>query len=32
LLDLQQPERMDGENILEDFCNRIAAEIRPPEA
>lgn len=26
------PERMDGENILEDFCNRIAAEIRLPEA
>jgi hypothetical protein len=23
---------MDGENILEDFCNRIAAEIRLPEA
>lgn len=26
------PERMDGEDILEDFCNRIAAEIRLPEA
>lgn len=26
------PERMDGENILEDFSNRIAAEIRLPEA
>ncbi len=26
------PERMDNENILEDFCNRIAAEIRLPEA
>ncbi|MEP7095070.1 MAG: DUF3427 domain-containing protein [Flavobacterium sp.] len=26
------PERNDGENILEDFCNRIAAEIRLPEA
>jgi superfamily II DNA or RNA helicase len=26
------PERMGGENILEDFCNRIAAEIRLPEA
>lgn len=26
------PERMDGENILTDFCNRIAAEIRLPEA
>lgn len=26
------PERMDGENILEDFCDRIAAEIRLPEA
>ncbi|WP_026726734.1 DUF3427 domain-containing protein [Flavobacterium sasangense] len=26
------PERMDGENVLEDFCNRIAAEIRLPEA
>ena len=24
------PERMDGEDILEDFCNRIAAEIRLP--
>ena len=23
---------MDGEDILEDFCNRIAAEIRLPEA
>ncbi len=23
---------MDGENIFEDFCNRIAAEIRLPEA
>lgn len=26
------PERMDGEDILKDFCNRIAAEIRLPEA
>ncbi|WP_227006296.1 DEAD/DEAH box helicase family protein [Rufibacter latericius] len=26
------PERMDGEDILEDFCNTIAAEIRLPEA
>lgn len=26
------PERMDGEDVLEDFCNRIAAEIRLPEA
>lgn len=26
------PERMDGANILEDFCYRIAAEIRLPEA
>ncbi|RZJ68481.1 MAG: DUF3427 domain-containing protein [Flavobacterium sp.] len=26
------PERMDGEDILSDFCNRIAAEIRLPEA
>jgi superfamily II DNA or RNA helicase len=26
------PERMDGENILDDFCDRIAAEIRLPEA
>lgn len=26
------PERMDGANILEDFCNNIAAEIRLPEA
>lgn len=26
------PERMDNENILEDFCNRIASEIRLPEA
>lgn len=26
------PERMDGEDILEDFCNKIAAEIRLPEA
>jgi len=26
------PERMDGEDILEDFCNRIASEIRLPEA
>lgn len=26
------PERMDGVNILEDFCDRIAAEIRLPEA
>lgn len=26
------PERMDGADILEDFCNRIAAEIRLPEA
>ncbi|OOV17984.1 hypothetical protein BXU11_17445 [Flavobacterium sp. LM5] len=23
---------MDGEDILEDFCNRIAAETRLPEA
>ena len=26
------PERMDGENILEDFSDTIAAEIRLPEA
>jgi superfamily II DNA or RNA helicase len=26
------PERMDGADILEDFDNRIAAEIRLPEA
>lgn len=26
------PERMDGENILRDFDNTIAAEIRLPEA
>ncbi len=26
------PERNDNENILEDFCNRIGAEIRLPEA
>ncbi len=26
------PERMDNENILIDFCNVIAAEIRLPEA
>lgn len=26
------PERMDGANIMDDFCNRIAAEIRLPEA
>lgn len=26
------PERMDGESILKDFCNTIAAEIRLPEA
>lgn len=26
------PERMDNENILDDFCGRIAAEIRLPEA
>jgi superfamily II DNA or RNA helicase len=26
------PERMDGGDIQEDFCNRIAAEIRLPEA
>mgnify|MGYP001197141308 CR=1 FL=1 len=26
------PERMDGEDILPDFCNAIAAEIRLPEA
>ncbi len=26
------PERMDGANILDDFCNTIAAEIRLPEA
>jgi len=26
------PERMDGEDILKDFCGTIAAEIRLPEA
>lgn len=26
------PERMDGEDILKDFSNKIAAEIRLPEA
>lgn len=26
------PERMDGADILKDFCDRIAAEIRLPEA
>ncbi len=26
------PERLDGENILNDFCDTIAAEIRLPEA
>ncbi|MBC7759271.1 MAG: DUF3427 domain-containing protein, partial [Phormidesmis sp. FL-bin-119] len=26
------PERMDGEDILKDFCHVIAAEIRLPEA
>ncbi|MCM4155147.1 DEAD/DEAH box helicase [Gramella sp. AN32] len=26
------PERMDGEDILTDFCNVIATEIRLPEA
>ena len=26
------PERMDGDDILNDFCNAIAAEIRLPEA
>ncbi len=26
------PERMDGADILEDFCDLIAAEIRLPEA
>ena len=26
------PERMDEANILDDFCNTIAAEIRLPEA
>lgn len=26
------PERMDGEDILKDFCNTTAAEIRLPEA
>jgi len=26
------PERMDGADILDDFCNTIAAEIRLPEA
>jgi superfamily II DNA or RNA helicase len=26
------PERMDNADILADFCNRIAAEIRLPEA
>jgi superfamily II DNA or RNA helicase/HKD family nuclease len=26
------PERMDGDNVAADFCNRFAAEIRLPEA
>ena len=26
------PERMDGQSLLPDFCNRIAAEIRLPDA
>lgn len=26
------PERMDGQDILPDFCDKIAAEIRLPEA
>ncbi|NLX52313.1 MAG: DUF3427 domain-containing protein [Deltaproteobacteria bacterium] len=26
------PERMDGGNILEDFCDTIAAELRLPDA
>ncbi|MCF8254402.1 MAG: DUF3427 domain-containing protein [Bacteroidia bacterium] len=26
------PERMDGANILDDFCDKIAAEIRLPQA
>ncbi|RNA64756.1 DUF3427 domain-containing protein [Prosthecochloris sp. ZM_2] len=26
------PERMDGKSLLPDFCNRIAAEIRLPDA
>src|SRR6056297_2990459 len=26
------PERMDGENVLADFGNRITSEIRLPEA
>ncbi len=26
------PERMDGRSLLPDFCNRIAAEIRLPDA
>lgn len=26
------PERMDGKDVLFDFCNHIAAEIRLPEA
>lgn len=26
------PERMDGEDILKDFCDTVAAEIRLPEA
>lgn len=26
------PERMDGEDILTDFCGEVAAEIRLPEA
>jgi len=26
------PERMDGENVAADFCNRFAADIRLPEA
>ena len=26
------PERMDGQSLLPDFCNRISAEIRLPQA
>ncbi|WP_165498874.1 DUF3427 domain-containing protein [Chlorobium sp. N1] len=26
------PERMDGKSLLPDFCNKIAAEIRLPDA
>lgn len=26
------PERMDGESLLPDFCNKISAEIRLPKA